>query len=75
MSAASSLAANDAMTGSALRVLGVAYRMIPVLPDEINSEELEKDLTFVGLIGMMTLLGPRSGKHSIPPVTLAFARS
>ncbi|MBG0787565.1 MAG: cation-translocating P-type ATPase [Anaerolineaceae bacterium] len=47
------LAANDAMTGSALRVLGVAYRMLPVLPDEINSEELEKDLTFVGLIGMI----------------------
>ena len=47
------LAANDAMTGSALRVLGVAYRMVPVLPDEIDSEELEKDLTFVGLIGMI----------------------
>ncbi len=47
------LAANDAMTGSALRVLGVAYRMLPVLPDEIKSEELEKDLTFVGLIGMI----------------------
>jgi Ca2+-transporting ATPase len=47
------LAANNAMTGDALRVLGVAYRMIPVIPDEINSEELEKDLTFVGLIGMI----------------------
>ncbi|MDY6845935.1 MAG: HAD-IC family P-type ATPase [Chloroflexota bacterium] len=47
------LAANDAMTGDALRVLGVAYRMVPVLPDEINSEALEKDLTFVGLIGMI----------------------
>ena len=47
------LAANDTMTGGALRVLGVAYRMLPVLPDEINSEELEKDLTFVGLIGMI----------------------
>jgi P-type Ca2+ transporter type 2C len=47
------LAANDAMTGNALRVLGVAYRCLPVLPDEINSEELEKDLTFVGLIGMI----------------------
>ena len=47
------LAANDAMTGDALRVLGVAYRMVPVLPDEINSDELEKDLTFVGLIGMI----------------------
>jgi Ca2+-transporting ATPase len=47
------LAANDAMTGNALRVLGVAYRMLPVLPDEINSDTLEKDLTFVGLIGMI----------------------
>jgi len=47
------LAANDEMTGDALRVLGVAYRMVPVLPDEINSDELEKDLTFVGLIGMI----------------------
>jgi len=47
------LAANDAMTVDALRVLGVAYRMVPVLPDEINSDELEKDLTFVGLIGMI----------------------
>ena len=47
------LAANDAMTGDALRVLGVAYRCLPVLPEEINSDELEKDLTFVGLIGMI----------------------
>jgi Ca2+-transporting ATPase len=47
------LAANDAMTVDALRVLGVAYRMVPVLPDEIDSNELEKDLTFVGLIGMI----------------------
>lgn len=47
------LAANDAMTGDALRVLGVAYRMVPVLPEEVDSDELEKDLTFVGLIGMI----------------------
>lgn len=47
------LAANDAMTGDALRVLGVAYRMVPVLPDEINSKSLEQDLIFVGLIGMI----------------------
>ena len=47
------LAANDSMTGDALRVLGVAYRLVPVLPDQINSEEIEKDLTFVGLIGMI----------------------
>jgi Ca2+-transporting ATPase len=47
------LDANDAMTGDALRVLGVAYRLVPALPDEINSESLEKDLIFTGLIGMI----------------------
>ena len=47
------IAANDRMTKGALRVLGVAYRLIPALPDEINSDTLEKDLTFVGLIGMI----------------------
>lgn len=47
------LAANDLMTKDALRVLGVAYRLMPVMPNEINSEELEKDLIFVGLIGMI----------------------
>jgi Ca2+-transporting ATPase len=47
------LAANDTMTNDALRVLGVAYRLVPALPNEIKSEELEKDLIFVGLIGMI----------------------
>jgi Ca2+-transporting ATPase len=41
------------MTNDALRVLGVAYRLVPALPTEIKSEELEKDLIFVGLIGMI----------------------
>lgn len=47
------LEANDNMTKDALRVLGVAYRMVPVLPSEIQSETLEKDLIFIGLIGMI----------------------
>ena len=47
------IAANDEMTQDALRVLGVAYRVVSVLPDEINSDDLEKDLVFVGLIGMI----------------------
>ena len=47
------LAANDEMTRSALRVLGVAYRVVDVLPDEVDCEELEQDLIFVGLIGMI----------------------
>lgn len=47
------LDANDALTKNALRVLGVAYRQVSACPDEVNSEELEKDLIFVGLIGMI----------------------
>ena len=47
------IAANDAMTKDALRVLGVAYHVVNVLPEEISTAELEKDLTFVGLIGMI----------------------
>lgn len=47
------LAANDAMTQDALRVLGLAYRLVPALPEEIQSETLEKDLIFVGLVGMI----------------------
>lgn len=47
------LAANDAMTGDALRVLAIACRTASAIPHELNSEELETDLTFVGLIGMI----------------------
>ena len=47
------LAANDMMTQDALRVIGVAYRVVPELPDNMDSNELEKCLVFVGLIGMI----------------------
>ncbi|MGI6250163.1 MAG: cation-translocating P-type ATPase [Anaerolineaceae bacterium] len=47
------LAANDMMTGQALRVLGVAYRPVAEQPKEISPENLEKDLVFAGLIGMI----------------------
>ncbi|HEX2698092.1 MAG TPA: cation-translocating P-type ATPase [Anaerolineales bacterium] len=50
------VAANDAMTDDALRVLGLAYRIerdVPDDPDQIKTENLEKDLVFVGLIGMI----------------------
>jgi Ca2+-transporting ATPase len=50
------LAANDEMTKDALRVLGLAYRVtreVPDDPEQIKAEELEKDLVFVGLIGMI----------------------
>ena len=47
------LAANDSMTKDALRVLGLAYRLEPVIPSEVNSAELENDLIFTGLVGMI----------------------
>jgi len=50
------LAANDEMTKDALRVLGLAYRVdidVPDNPEQVKAEELEKDLVFVGLIGMI----------------------
>lgn len=47
------LAANDAMTEKALRVLGLAFRLVPAIPEEISSAALEKDMVFSGLIGMI----------------------
>jgi P-type Ca2+ transporter type 2C len=45
--------ANDAMTKDALRVLGVAYRVLPEVKDTMSAESMEQDLVFVGLIGMI----------------------
>jgi Ca2+-transporting ATPase len=48
------LDANNAMTAEALRVLGLAYRVERDVPNgEITPEQVEKDLVFVGLIGMI----------------------
>ena len=47
------LAANDEMTGNALRVLGVAFRMVKEIPEQFERADLEKDLVFIGLIGMI----------------------
>ncbi len=50
------LAANDTMTKDALRVLGFAYRLDKNVPDnaeDLKADELEKDLVFVGLLGMI----------------------
>ena len=47
------LEANDCMTQDALRVLGLAYRLVPEASSGDGQEALEKDLTFAGLIGMI----------------------
>ena len=46
-------AVNEQMSSNALRVLAVAYKIIDKLPDEITTETLESDLTFMGLVGMI----------------------
>jgi Ca2+-transporting ATPase len=45
--------ASSRMANQALRVLGVAYRKLDRLPEKITAEEIERDLIFVGLIGMI----------------------
>ena len=50
------LAANDTMTQDALRVLGFASRLERDVPDNlegVKTEDLEKDLVFFGLVGMI----------------------
>jgi Ca2+-transporting ATPase len=47
------LAANDAMTQEALRVLGVAYKMVEQHPNIEDVEAVESNLVFAGLIGMI----------------------
>ncbi|MBP6086825.1 MAG: cation-translocating P-type ATPase [Pelolinea sp.] len=47
------LAANDDMTKDALRVLGIAYRVVSAKPEQVDSDHLEKDLVFAGLVGMI----------------------
>jgi Ca2+-transporting ATPase len=59
------LAANDAMTEDALRVLGVAYRVTQDLDDDFDGifvDDLEKEMIFVGLIGMIDPARPE-----VPP--------
>lgn len=47
------LESNDAMSRDALRVLGMAYRLTPELPEEFESQTVENNLIFAGLVGMI----------------------
>ncbi len=43
----------DQMSSEALRVLAIAYKVIDKVPSELTSENLENDLIFMGLVGMI----------------------
>lgn len=45
--------ANNQMAESALRVLGLGYKIIDYLPNDLTPEKVEKDLEFLGLVGMI----------------------
>ena len=47
------MAANSHMASQALRVLGVAYRRLESLPEKVTAADLERDLIFIGLVGMI----------------------
>lgn len=44
---------NDTMSSQALRVLAIAYKEIDKIPDELISEDIENNLTLMGLVGMI----------------------
>ncbi len=50
---ASAKKAVDEMSGNALRVLAVAYREIVTIPEEPQPQDLENELHFLGLVGMI----------------------
>ncbi|OCN05384.1 ATPase [Erysipelotrichaceae bacterium MTC7] len=43
----------ESMSKEALRVIAVAYKVIDTIPDELTSESLENELTFMGVVGMI----------------------
>lgn len=54
------LEANHHMATQALRVLAIAYKDINAIPQEPDPADIEKDMTFVGLIGMIDPARPEA---------------
>ncbi|MEK7851448.1 MAG: cation-translocating P-type ATPase, partial [Deltaproteobacteria bacterium] len=44
---------NEKLAGQALRVLGMAYRTFPSIPEKIEPESIESEMIFVGLAAMI----------------------
>jgi Ca2+-transporting ATPase len=47
------LEVNHELASNALRVLGVAYRPLDGMPEKVSADEIEHDLVFCGLAGMI----------------------
>jgi len=43
---------NDELASQGMRILGIAYRHLPDLPAEEPDESIERDLIFLGMVGM-----------------------
>lgn len=44
---------NEEMSRNALRVLAIAYKEMNEMPSDLSMENIEKDLVFLGLVGMI----------------------
>lgn len=51
---------NGKMAGKALRVLGSAMKQMDEIPGDISPENLEKDMIFIGLAGMLDPVRPEA---------------
>mgnify|MGYP005841059763 FL=1 len=54
------LQASERLSGAGLRVLAVAFRPLSSLPETVSEEEIERDFTLLGLVGMMDLPRPEA---------------
>jgi Ca2+-transporting ATPase len=53
------LGVNSSMAACAMRVLALAFKRIETVPEEFDEDEIESDLVFLGLVGMID--PPREG--------------
>ncbi len=51
---------NQAMSSQALRVLAIAYRKFELVPDNLNPSSIEREMTFIGLLGMIDPARPEA---------------